>query len=99
MSTGPDSASARKRRARTLPRAGKRWRYHGGSRLCLHWQGCPALQLRFNALIDASFRVLGRDADGVLDRVRVRAAVADDAHALHAQQGRSAVLGIIEAAL
>ena len=40
-----------------------------------------------------------RHADGVLDGVGVRRAVADDADALHAQQRRAAIFGVIQALL
>ena len=39
------------------------------------------------------------DADGVLDRLRVRAAVADDAAAVDAEERRAAVLGVVDALL
>ena len=37
-----------------------------------------------------------RDLDRVLDRARRRLAVRDDAHAVHAEQRRAAVLGVVE---
>src|SRR5438094_6355032 len=65
--------------------------------LCLS-RGGPS-QFSLNLLVDSPFRELRRHTDGVLDRIGARTAVADDAHAAHAQQGRSAVFRIIYALL
>jgi hypothetical protein len=42
--------------------------------------------LRLNLLVDPVGREPARDADGVLDRLRIRAAVADDAAAFDAEE-------------
>src|ERR1017187_507613 len=58
-----------------------------------------AAEFVFNALVDLAAGEFRGHADGVLDGVGVGPAVADDARAAHAQQGRAAVLGIIQALL
>src|SRR5688572_6505058 len=51
--------------------------------------------LRVNLVVDE----VARDAHGVLDRLRVRTSVADDAAAVDAEKGRAAVLGVVDALL
>src|ERR1035441_8038321 len=53
----------------------------------------------FDARIDLSLGELSGDADAVHDCLLVRRSVADDAHAADAEQGRAAILGVIEALL
>src|ERR1035441_8805149 len=53
----------------------------------------------FDARIDRSLGELSGDADTVHDCLLVRRSVADDAHAADAEQGRAAILGVIEALL
>ena len=52
-----------------------------------------------NHVIQLAVGKLHGHAHRVLDRVRVRRTVADDAHALQSQQRRAAVLGVVEALL
>src|SRR5581483_11660730 len=56
-------------------------------------------QFLFDALIDLALGKLGGHPDRVADRVGVGAPVTDDADAADAEQGRSAVLRIIETLL
>src|SRR5208337_3465150 len=55
--------------------------------------GCR--QVTLNLLVHLALRKLGRDANGVLDGVRVGATMANDAHAAHPQQSGPAVLRIV----
>src|SRR5689334_4279558 len=61
--------------------------------------GGPPAQLALNLFVDLTRRELGRDADGVLDRIRVRTAVRNNADSPDAEQRRSAVFRIIQALL
>src|ERR1700682_2533176 len=47
-------------------------------------------------LVDFAIGQLSRDPDSILDGVRIRTAVSDDADTLYAQQRSAAVLGIIQ---
>ena len=58
-----------------------------------------AVETFFNFLIYIAAGVLGCDADCILDRIRVRSAMADDANAFHAEQRSAAEFGIIDALL
>src|SRR5689334_20252812 len=56
-------------------------------------------QFVFDPLVDFAARKLRGDTNGVLNGVRIRPAVADDAAAAHAEQRSAAVLRVIEALL
>ena len=51
----------------------------------------------FDAGVDLGLGEFGGDADTVHDRALIRRSVADDADAADAEQGRAAVLGVVEA--
>ena len=53
------------------------------------------VQTLFYFLIDMAAGEIDRDADGVLDRVGIGSAVADDAHALDSEQRGAAELRIV----
>ena len=53
------------------------------------------VQTLFYFLINMAAREIDRYTDGVLDRVGIGSAVADDAHALHSEQRRAAEFRII----
>src|SRR5688572_26713978 len=55
--------------------------------------------LRPDLRVDLVVDEVARDAHGVLDRLRVGAAVADDAAAVDAEERRAAVLGVVDALL
>src|SRR5690349_8936638 len=56
----------------------------------------PFGQLGADVLIHVAFHHMRRDADGILDGPRGRGAVADDDHALHPEEWRTAIFGIVE---
>src|SRR5690348_8775052 len=53
----------------------------------------------FDLAVDAAVGEFGGHANGVLDGIRVRRTVADDTHALDAEQRRAPVFGVVEALL
>ena len=53
-------------------------------------------QFLLNVLVDPSLGEFGRYANRILDGVRVRRSVRDEAHALDSQQRRAAVLGVVK---
>src|SRR5436305_7552592 len=52
-----------------------------------------------DGLVDAASGAFRSDADGILDGVRVRRAMADDGYAFQPKQRRASVLGVIEPSL
>src|SRR5580692_10733603 len=53
-------------------------------------------QAALDRSINAALREFCRHAHYILDRIRIRGAMRDDARALHSQQGCAAVFGVIE---
>ena len=60
---------------------------------------CIAASSLSIVVIDSALGELRRHSDRVLDRVRVRRSVGDEAYALHPQQRRAAVLRVVETLL
>src|SRR5579863_2448270 len=69
-----------------------------GVRLGACHGGCAdSRQLLLNLFVDTLFGEFRRYANRILDGIGIRRSVSDEANALHAQQRRSAVLGVIQA--
>src|SRR3990172_7300462 len=56
------------------------------------------VEFRFDILIHVVLAEFVRDPDGILDGIRLGAAMADNRDSLHAKQRRAAVFGIIQPA-